>query len=252
MKCIKINDLVLGEGTPKICAPLVEHNLPALLERASSFPTLPIDIAEWRADCYNGILDPGIPARVLPQLSARLKGIPLLFTFRTHREGGSLPAAPSSYRSLTEEAICSGCASLVDVEFFSGDGLVKDLIALAHEHGVKVVLSNHDFSATPSEEEMLCRLSSMEKLGADIVKIAVTPRSPLDVLSLLSATVKAREQLSCPVISMSMKGQGLVSRLGGEVFGSCLTFGSAGEASAPGQIDVNRLRPILDTIHAGL
>lgn len=252
MKCIKIKNLVLGEGIPKICAPLVDHEQASLLEKASSFPSLPIDIAEWRADCFDGILEPGTAGHVLPQLSERLKEIPLLFTFRTHREGGSLPAPLSCYRSLTREAICSGRVSMADVEFFSGDDMVKDLVGLAHEHGVRVVLSNHDFSATPSEDELLRRLSGMERLGADIVKIAVTPRSPGDVLTLLSATVKAREQLSCPVISMSMKGQGLISRLGGEVFGSCLTFGSAGEASAPGQIDVRELRPILDAVHAGL
>lgn len=42
-----------------------------------------------------------------------------------------------------------------------------------------------------------------------------------------------------PIITMSMAGTGVISRLCGEVFGSALTFGAAGKASAPGQMGVN-------------
>ena len=38
-----------------------------------------------------------------------------------------------------------------------------------------------------------------------------------------------------PIITMSMASNGMISRLSGEVFGSCLTFGAVGKASAPGQ-----------------
>ena len=52
-----------------------------------------------------------------------------------------------------------------------------------------------------------------------------------------------------PFITMSMAGTGMISRLSGECFGSALTFGAAGKASAPGQIDVNSLKTVLDIIH---
>jgi 3-dehydroquinate dehydratase-1 len=52
-----------------------------------------------------------------------------------------------------------------------------------------------------------------------------------------------------PIITMSMSGEGVISRLAGEVFGSCLTFGAAKKASAPGQIGVNELSNVLETIH---
>lgn len=48
---------------------------------------------------------------------------------------------------------------------------------------------------------------------------------------------------------MSMAGTGVISRLAGEVFGSAMTFGAAKKASAPGQIDVNELRHVLDLLH---
>ncbi len=56
----------------------------------------------------------------------------------------------------------------------------------------------------------------MEEAGADIAKIAVMPESTEDVLTLLSATCKAKKELTCPVITMSMAGTGLISRLSGK------------------------------------
>lgn len=252
MKSITIKNTVLGEGMPKVCAPLVGTSPKALLEEAAVFTSLPIDIAEWRADWFGPIMDPDFPGQILPQLNTALGGLPLLFTFRTHGEGGNLPASISAYRALAEKAVSSRQIDLVDVELFTGDEIVKDLVNLAHRHQVKVILSNHDFNSTPDEEELIGRLTRMEELGADIAKIAVTPQTPEDVLALLSATRKASARLSCPVITMSMKGTGLISRLSGELFGSCLTFGSVKQASAPGQIDVCRLKDILSVIHDSL
>ena len=52
-----------------------------------------------------------------------------------------------------------------------------------------------------------------------------------------------------PMITMSMKKMGLISRIAGEITGSCMTFGTAGEASAPGQIDAEQLKQVLDLLH---
>ena len=45
---------------------------------------------------------------------------------------------------------------------------------------------------------------------------------------------------------------GVMTRVCGEAFGSCLTFGTAGQVSAPGQIDARRLRTVLEIIHHSL
>ena len=49
----------------------------------------------------------------------------------------------------------------------------------------------------------------------------------------------------CPMITISMGQLGLLSRLTGQIFGSCITFASMGEASAPGQIDAEELKEAL-------
>ena len=90
----------------------------------------------------------------------------------------------------------------------------------------------------------------MQECGADLLKLAAMPKNPGDVLTLLSATWEMKEKYAGqPLITMSMGGTGLVSRLAGEVFGSALTFGSAKKASAPGQLEVIALRQILQALH---
>jgi 3-dehydroquinate dehydratase I len=90
----------------------------------------------------------------------------------------------------------------------------------------------------------------MQVMGADIPKIAVMPKSKLDVLELLEATVIMSEKYADrPIITMSMSGMGVVSRLTGELFGSALTFGAAKKASASGQVGVDDLYGILQLLH---
>ena len=55
-----------------------------------------------------------------------------------------------------------------------------------------------------------------------------------------------------PIITMSMAGTGLISRLCGEVFGSALTFGAVGKASAPGQMGIEDLTTVLGLLHKSL
>ena len=98
-----------------------------------------------------------------------------------------------------------------------------------------MIASNHDFRKTPPKAELISRMRKMQELGADIPKIAVMPQSTEDVLTLLSATEEMRRcYADRPVITMSMAGTGVVSRMCGEVFGSALTFGAAGKSICTG------------------
>ena len=89
----------------------------------------------------------------------------------------------------------------------------------------------------------------MAEAGADAVKLAVVPHDPHDVARLLGVTARASEELDVPVVTMSMGGLGAVSRVSGAVFGSALTFATAGGApSAPGQLPVERVRAALELL----
>jgi 3-dehydroquinate dehydratase-1 len=93
----------------------------------------------------------------------------------------------------------------------------------------------------------------MQEYGADIPKIAVMPTSVEDVITLIDATNTMKAKYADrPIITMSMGGTGVISRLAGEVFGSAFTFGAGKEASAPGQIPVGELRTILEILHKSM
>ncbi|MGM9943345.1 MAG: type I 3-dehydroquinate dehydratase, partial [Lysinibacillus sp.] len=177
----------------------------------------------------------------------------LLFTFRSHKEGGNKEISDAFYVELNQTAIRTKNIDLVDVELFNEEENVKTLVATAKENGVYVIMSNHDFFKTPAKEEIISRLCKMQEYGAHIPKIAVMPTSVADVITLLDATNTMKtEHADRPLITMSMGGTGVISRLAGEVFGSAFTFGAGKEASAPGQIPVEELRTVLNILHKSL
>lgn len=250
MNTVKVRNLEIGKGIPKICVPVVGKTVPEILENARKAVLVKPDIVEWRADWYEDVFSFACIESVLCDLRKILGEIPLLFTFRTQQEGGEQTIRGTEYRELNEKVIGTKLADLIDVELSAGEEVVKALIKIAHDFQMKVVVSNHDFEKTPSKEEIVERLQNMQKLGADLPKIAVMPRCKKDVLTLLTATLEmAEEYADRPIITMSMAKNGVISRLCGEVFGSALTFGAAGKTSAPGQIEVEKLRAALKIFH---
>ena len=250
MNTIKVRNLEIGTGMPKICVPIVGKTVPEILENAKSAVQAKADVVEWRVDWYEDVFSFECVEHVLRKLCEITGEIPLLFTFRTLQEGGEQAIELLAYQELNERAAGTKLVDLIDAELSSGEETVKKLIKTAHDHQVKAVVSNHDFEKTPSKEEIVKRLRKMQELGADLPKIAVMPQCKKDVLTLLTATEEmAHRYADRPIITMSMAKDGVVSRMCGEVFGSALTFGTAGKASAPGQIEVGKLREVLEIFH---
>lgn len=246
---VKIRNLVLGEGLPKICVPVMGRERREIAYSARSAMEQGPDMIEWRVDFLEHIEDTEALCEILKELRECLGDTPLLATFRTKQEGGEQQLSPEAYAHMYHVILESGMADAIDVELFFDRTTVASLIEAVHASGKKVILSNHDFQKTPPKEKLVRRLGNMQALGGDVAKIAVMPQNSSDVLTLLEATDEAHRMLQVPVITMSMGATGVVSRLLGETFGSVLTFGMAGQASAPGQIPVGDLRSILQKIH---
>lgn len=253
MGTLQIKHLVVGEGTPKIIVPLVGSTDDHILKEAKLVKELKPDVVEWRVDLYEEVENHESVKDLLSKLRDIFAEELLLFTFRSHKEGGSKVISEEAYVALNQEAIKTGDIDLVDVELFNEKDHVNAIIATAKEHHVFVIMSNHDFEKTPTKEEIVSRLRKMQEYGADIPKIAVMPRSVDDVITLMDATNTMKTQFADrPLITMSMGGTGVISRLAGEFFGSAFTFGAGKEASAPGQIPVEELRKSLEILHKSM
>ncbi|WP_226437367.1 type I 3-dehydroquinate dehydratase [Rhodococcus yananensis] len=249
---VRVGDVTVGDGTPTVIVPLTGRTPDTLREQVDALAGRRIDIVEWRVDFFEDLTGPtGVDAAVAQArlLAEQLGDTPLLATVRTAHEGGELDVDGTTYSDLNCALVRSGAIGLVDVEFLRAPDAVREIIATAHRHDVAVIASNHDFDATPPRDEIVARLRAMQELGADICKIAVMPQSTKDVLTLLDATrVMHEEHADRPIITMSMGGLGVISRIAGQVFGSAATFGMVGAASAPGQVDAGELRAVLDLL----
>lgn len=252
-RTITVKGLTIGEGIPKICVPLVERSLSDLMKEAAFLKTLDIDLVEWRVDFFDHVEDIEKVKDALTQIRTILAEIPLIFTFRSLKEGGEKEVSTEYYFELINEIAKTGFVDIIDVELFNEEISIKSLIKEAHKNDVFVIISNHDFEKTPPKEEIISRLRKSQELGGDLPKIAVMPKCASDVLTLLDATNTLNKEFADrPIITMSMAGKGMVSRLTGEVFGSAITFGAAKKASAPGQLPVNELRKVLELLHSNL
>ncbi|ECJ2517458.1 type I 3-dehydroquinate dehydratase [Salmonella enterica subsp. salamae] len=250
MKTVTVKNLIIGEGMPKIIVSLMGIDINSVKAEALAYREATFDILEWRVDHFTDIASTQSVLTAARAIRDAMPDVPLLFTFRSAKEGGEQTITTQHYLALNRAAIDSGLVDMIDLELFTGDADVKATVDYAHAHNVYVVMSNHDFHQTPSAEEIVVRLRKMQALGADIPKIAVMPQSKHDVLILLTATLEMQQRYADrPVITMSMAKEGVISRLAGEVFGSAATFGAVKQASAPGQIAVNDLRSVLMILH---
>ena len=151
---VRIRTLEIGSGMPKICVPVVGKTEKEILEGAERAKAAKPDLVEFRVDWYEEAADSKKVVALLEKLRKCLGELPVLFTFRSSREGGEAALSDGAYQSLNEAAIASGFVDCVDVELFSGDAVVKAVVAAAHSNHVKVIASNHDFEKTPAAEEL--------------------------------------------------------------------------------------------------
>ncbi len=243
------NHNLFFEGKPVICVPVTGGRKEDILRKAASLAKQGVMMMEWRVDAFLEWKDKRQVCSLLKELKKTVGDMVLLATLRTAAEGGAAEISVDAYEDLLLAMADTKEADLLDMEFDSvrePEKMIREL----QNRGVGVISSHHDFHKTPSREQMEDYLLRMSDAGADIAKLAVMPESISDLLSLLSATdtVRAKRQKKL-FVTMSMGRLGALSRVTGEIFGSCITFGAAGERSAPGQVDLKMLEEILTLIH---
>lgn len=228
---------------PVICVPLVAAEIEEARAQAVRLAAKNPDLIEVRLDYFSG-LTPIATGELLASLK-EICPVPLLATFRRHEEGGSRPLSEPERVAILEAALASGAIALLDVELRTSPAGRERLLEAARQQGVGSIISYHDFAKTPGLPELRGLLAELAATGADILKLAVLPREPLDSLNLLTVTYEA--QANWPdrqLITMAMGGLGGFTRLAGPFYGSILSFAVGEKSSAPGQPDIDTVRKL--------
>lgn len=249
MKQLVVKNREIGTGKPLICVPVMEQSKEKIITEITYLTKSPADMIEWRVDAFEEFSNFNAVREILETVAPVLGDKIFLYTFRSKKQGGEAQADSGMLADLHDLAAESGCVDLIDLEYFEEEKPLRKIKQL-QEKGVKVVASHHDFEETPPRDVMKMLLERMCAGGADIVKLAVMPNCAKDVLNLLEVTESfKRENEDTPVITMSMGKLGSISRLCGETFGSCVTFGANKKCSAPGQYQMQDLAMVLEAIH---
>lgn len=170
----------------------------------------------------------------------RKTGLPVIITNRMKQEGGAWQGSEDERISTLISLL--PMADAVDIELCAMD---RDMVVKkARDSGRTVIISTHDFQKTPDIDVMIGIIRESIAAGADIAKLTVMPDSLEDVHRLLEVTLHA----DAVVCTLAMGEKGKYSRVVAPLYGSVMTYGYVGKATAPGQLRVEDLRRILNLI----
>ena len=188
---------------------------------------IPLDLLEVRLD--------SVSLRGLPDAWP----LPVIATARHPDEGGKGDLSKERRQFFLEQAL--PWASALDIELRSALEMSR-VIASAHQFGRTVILSHHDFAATPSLATLKKLAARAADQGADLFKVATQLGDQGDLLRLIEFQLGERK---IPVTTMGMGSAGRFSRLVLCGFGAPLCYGWLGKPQVPGQWPALELASLL-------
>ena len=223
---------LLSQGHPLVVGTIHDAAGIKSIKTISRCHTHGVDILEARLDSL-----------VVSRLSKiQTWPLPVIATARHPGEGGSGNLAVVERRRLLEEAL--PWASALDVELRSARALAP-VLAQAHQHGRTVILSHHDFRATPTVASLKKLASRALDEGADLFKVATLLRDPGDLQRLIELQASYGK---ISVVAMGMGPAGRFSRVVLCGFGAPLCYGWLGSPQVPGQWPALELRGMLTEV----
>ena len=139
---IKIGNVTLDNGIPKICVPIVGRTVDELQQECRYLQDKIYDVVELRIDFLKTVPDLNSVNEAITAVRNELPNSAILFTFRTKDEGGETAVPESFYFELIQYAIQSGKINAVDVEYFRNPDSIQSIIALAKKAGVTVIMNS--------------------------------------------------------------------------------------------------------------
>lgn len=220
-KVLPKGPLAAGVVTGSISAPVVKK---AVRQGA--------DILEVRLDTFKDLTPEGL-VKSFKKLKAST-GLPLLATVRSRKEGGSQGLSDQKRAEVFK--IAMPFSDFIDIEL-SSDKIIKSVVNFAHKQGGKVIISFHDFKATPADTALKTIIKRGRATGGDFIKIAAKANSRSDVRRLAGLLASFDD-----LIVVAMGGLGAASRVFFPMLGSYITYGALTEKTAPGQLPLKLLK----------
>jgi|SRR5882724_3399580 len=217
---------LLKKSSPLLVASLDGDDLPYLLEQAR---TERADIVEIRLDVWGNFFREEMQEK-MTRFQNKV-GIPMLVTFRG---GHPFPSwwQPVHWRALS-------AASLIDVEW-NPKYPWREIAKNAKKFNLGLIISHHDYQATPSEKNLLKIARAAYGKKADIVKIATRVKSEAEIRMLLDLNARFAPKKLMTV--MGMGPMGTLSRITAPLFRACLLYGYIGTPTASGQLPYRELQ----------
>ena len=212
----------------KIAIPIFQERCEEVIEVARDCIDKGADILEFRIDALK---NPDIT-----EIKKTIEEInfPTIATNRINTEGGSFKGSEEERINILYE--CCDLADYVDIELQSDDEYINKI----HDTGVKTIVSYHDFEKTPDLNEILYIVEKEHEMG-DIAKVAFMPQNLEDTLTVLAVLSHCEN-----TIAISMGDLGSYTRVMASKFDSPITFAAGRDATAPGQIDIETMKALLN------
>ena len=212
----------------KIAIPIFQKKIEDVITVANDCIDKGADILEFRMDALEN-----------PDFNDIKKAIeeinfPMIATNRINTEGGSFNGSEEERFNLLYK--CCDLVDYVDIELQSDDEYIEKI----HDTGVTTIVSYHDFEKTPQLDEINYIVEKEHELG-DIAKVAFMPQNLEDTLTILAILSHFEN-----TIAISMGDLGSYTRIMASKFDSPITFAAGTDVTAPGQIDIETMKALLN------
>ena len=205
------------------CMMIKQRTKDDILAAAKDVARYQPEMVEWRID-YCLPMDTSAFVKkywieVLKEIKAILKDVPILLTFRVKKEGGCKWYPDNIRLEVTKALISTGLVAYADCEIDNTPEYIKEMQDVCAANATKLVVSQHNWTATPSNQEIIDTFKECLEKGADLPKFYLTATNYEDAVRTSEVAKEMRETfLDVPCIICAMGNTGLITRtMGGEI-----------------------------------
>ncbi|MFW9826943.1 MAG: type I 3-dehydroquinate dehydratase [Candidatus Thorarchaeota archaeon] len=182
----------------------------------------------------------------------------VIFTFRDLSHGGQIEIEPEEHFKITKMFIDTK-PDYIDVEMNTREDMLEKIIYLASEKSIKLIISYHSIVKTLTyneainlindfQKKFLSKFSIKPEIFNDFIYKIVFPAQTFEDNLIALKLCKNLSNSNQKIISFCSGIQGIISRILCIEAGSFMTYCSLEEETAPGQINIYRMRDFYNLI----